>query len=556
MATAAATAAARSLSLRKLCGRYYLNSSRLQVLVTSCTTTTQTNNPFLSAVAATSSRYASTNNQNPNNSSYQESNTTTIMTATIIVDDNRHHDDDKHHDENDFPSQAMLFKQRDENLTPLELQAKMALLQYHQSLQVAQIQRETTEKDDATTSRIQQQSLEHLRTCFESMGFWQDALLAEKLLEPYYNNDDNDNDVRPSSSSSSSSSSSLSSLARCIYRQGKLYMLMSDPLQASVQYQKALELFQMELFSITGSLYHADIGNVLLAKAGLEFQRQQIDKSLQLLQESELHFRCHHHRDQKPPPQQQQQQQEQHQVSNNTNNHDNDKDNHGNGASAVTTAPHPDLVKCLDHQAMMYRLKGDYPTSLAKYQEALQLLQVLIENNNDHNNGMHDTDHTDHTELHDKRQSLQLHIADVLGTMDDVEGALAMYQTILDQDRHRNNNKTDATAADPALEGVILHSMGCLHMQQRKLELAEQELTRAVMLKQRSAGEAHPEVAKSFVALGSVLGVLGKKRQALECFQQALLIERANSEDPDNDPEILQILRNMAILKGEKVAKW
>jgi tetratricopeptide (TPR) repeat protein len=317
--------------------------------------------------------------------------------------------------------------------------------------------------------------------------------MAEKLLEPYCNND-----------------SSTSSLASCIYRQGKLHMLMTDPMQASIQYQRALELLQMEFGN---HHYHADIGNVLLAKAGLEFQRQQIDKALQLLLESELHYR-NHDRPQEP--------------SSNPRKGDIHK-----GA----TTPHPDLVKCLDYQAMMYRLKGDYPTSLEKYQDALQLLI----------NGMTVTD----MDLQEKRQSLQLHIADVLGTMDDIDGALSYYQTILDQDRQQNRTAT----ADPALEGVILHSMGSLYMQQRKLDLAEQHLTRAVELKQRTAGEAHPEVAKSFVALGSVLGVLGKKRKALECFQQALLIERANSDDP-NDPEILLILRNIAVLKGEKVAKW
>ena len=71
----------------------------------------------------------------------------------------------------------------------------------------------------------------------------------------------------------------------------------------------------------------------------------------------------------------------------------------------------------------------------------------------------------------------------------------------------------------------------------------------------RFGGEANPEVAVTANALGSVHGVLGNKRKALECFQQALLIHRMYAED-DNDSEILHILRNISILKGEKVPKW
>jgi tetratricopeptide (TPR) repeat protein len=429
------------------------------------------------------SRYFSTNKSSEINSAINA----TIVTEHVILD-GPIVEVNSPMVEQEFPSQAMILKQRDENLAPQELQLKKALL-HHQSLL------ETRESSDIDTTNSQhEKSLEHLRNCFETLGFWDDALMAEKLLEPYYNND-----------------ARSSSLASCIYRQGKLHMLMTDPMQASIQYQKALELFQMEFGN---DLYHADIGNVLLAKAGLEFHRQQIDKALQLLLESELHFRNHD-----GLPQEQ-------------------SSNHGKGdINSRATAPHPDLVKCLDYQAMMYRLKGEYPTALAKYQEALRLLTNGIDSAG--------------TDLQEKLQSLQLHIADILGTMDDIDGALGYYQTILDQDRQQNGSAT----ADPALEGVILHSMGSLHMQQRKFDLAEQELSRAVELKQRTAGEAHPEVAKSFVALGSVLGVIGKKRKALECFQQALLIERANSDDP-NDPEILLILRNIAVLKGDKVAKW
>eukprot|EP00797_Seminavis_robusta_P022376 Sro356_g125230.1 guanine nucleotide exchange factor (295) ;mRNA; r:8508-9392 len=279
-------------------------------------------------------------------------------------------------------------------------------------------------------------------------------------------------------------------LAACIFRQGKLHMLLEDAVAANAKYQKALDLYRMEH---NEQDYHADMGNVLVAMAGVEFHRQHVDGCLQLLNQSEDHFRYHN----------------------------------STATTTTTQEPHPDLVKCLDNQGMMYRLKQDYQDALEKYQEALQIVVAGKDPEN-------------------KRQALQLHIADVLSSMDEIDGALEYYQTILDEDQ------------DPALEGVVLHAMGVLHAQQRQLELAEQELTRAVELKQSTAGETHPEVAKSLLALGSVLGVSEddqNKRRALECFQQALMIERGHTED-ENDPEILLILRNIAVLKGEKVAKW
>ncbi|CAB9528239.1 guanine nucleotide exchange factor [Seminavis robusta] len=364
----------------------------------------------------------------------------------------------------EFPSQSMILKQRDDDLSPEELDLKLAL-QHHQGL----LQDDTSTPE---TSQDMQDSLLHLRTCLESLEYWDDQLMVEQQLEWY-------------------AQSSLD-LAACIFRQGKLHMLLEDAVAANAKYQKALELYRMEH---SGQEFHADIGNVLVAMAGVEFHRQHVDGCLQLLNQSEDHFRYHH------------------------------------TTTAITTTtqePHPDLVKCLDNQGMMYRLKQDYQDALEKYQEALQIVVA----------GAKDPEN--------KRQALQLHIADVLSSMDEIDGALEYYQTIRDEDQ------------DPALEGVVLHAMGVLHAQQRQLELAEQELTRAVELKQSTAGETHPEVAKSLLALGSVLGVSEddqNKRRALECFQQALMIERGHTED-ENDPEILLILRNIAVLKGEKVAKW
>jgi hypothetical protein len=80
-------------------------------------------------------------------------------------------------------------------------------------------------------------------------------------------------------------------------------------------------------------------------------------------------------------------------------------------------------------------------------------------------------------------------------------------------------------------------------------------LSKALDLKKRFGGETNPDVATTLNALAAVHGVVGNKRAALDCFQQALMIERMHAED-ENDPQILYILRNISVLKGEKVPKW
>ena len=78
-----------------------------------------------------------------------------------------------------------------------------------------------------------------------------------------------------------------------------------------------------------------------------------------------------------------------------------------------------------------------------------------------------------------------------------------------------------------------------------------------MQIKSNFLGESHPEVAKTLTVLGAIHATLQNKAEALECFQQALLIARMHSSDSTGqDPEVMFAMRNIAVLKGENVPKW
>ena len=367
-------------------------------------------------------------------------------------------------------SQSLVLKQHDDDLSADELALKAAF-QHHEAL--------LDNPHAATNSEDRIKSLYSLRDALEQLEYWEDALQVEAELESY--------------------APSALELAACIFRQGKLYVRQQNDLQGHSRYQKALEIFTIEHGDGT---YHADIGNVIVAIAGVHFSQGNIDECLQTLDSAEDHFRKHGTKK---------------------------SDESWFASNTTTTEPHVDLVKCLDNQGMMYRFKEDFYAALDKYEEALEVLG--------------DRDFS-------KRQALQLHIAEMLKCVDDMDAAVLYYQKILQEDRERRGSDEETV-----LDGLVLQNLGMMHSQQRQLELAEQEMTQALEIQKRFLGDHNQEVAATLTALGSVHGVQGHKRQALECFQQALLIERIYAED-DNAPQILHILRNISVLHGQKVPKW
>lgn len=421
------------------------------------------------------------------------------MTATTVDDYDDTTEDTSSHPRAVLSSQALVLKQRDDDLSVDELALKAAIQQHEAVLNAA------TKHNEEDRIRKIVASLQKLRDALEKLEYWEDALEVEVELESY--------------------APSALEMAECIFRQGKLYVRQQNNVQGNAKYQRALEIFTIEHSRNSASnstekdsteldeneeddVYHADIGNVIVAMAGVHFSQGGIDECLNTLDTAEDHFRRHGTR---------------------KSDHKSSWFSLSASSFSTKTEPHIDLVKCLDNQGMMYRFKEDFHAALEKYEEALEVLG--------------DRDDT-------KRLALQMHIAEMLKCIDDIDGAISYYAKILQEDRERRGIDEETI-----LDGVILQNLGTLHSQQRQLELAEQEMTQALEIQKRFLGENNQEVAATLIALGSVHGVQGHKRQALECFQQALLIERIYAED-DNEPQVLHILRNIAVLHGEKVPKW
>lgn len=84
---------------------------------------------------------------------------------------------------------------------------------------------------------------------------------------------------------------------------------------------------------------------------------------------------------------------------------------------------------------------------------------------------------------------------------------------------------------------------------------ALRELESAYVIKKSTLGEVHPDVASSLNALGAVHATLGNDGEALSYFRESLMIARIHADD-DQDPNVMQTLRNISLVHGNKVPKW
>jgi len=259
--------------------------------------------------------------------------------------------------------------------------------------------------------------------------------------------------------------------ADCLYRQGKLFMRMQQVLPGSRLYQQALEVYERH----DGGNVKIAIGNVKISMAGVQYHRQNFENAIKILLQAESYF----------------------------------------------PADHPDLIKCLQHQGLLYRTIEDFGTALNKYERALQLADQL---------GL-------------EIEGLKLDMADMHLAMENFDKALPVYQAVLE------------SCTEQATEAVLLHNIGKILAQQGQHKEAVEKLTRAVNIKRKLGGEFNPEVAKTLNLLGAIESFNGNKRAALECFQESLMILRASADSQD-DPQIFYALRNIAVVKGEKVPKW
>ena len=105
---------------------------------------------------------------------------------------------------------------------------------------------------------------------------------------------------------------------------------------------------------------------------------------------------------------------------------------------------------------------------------------------------------------------------------------------------------------DRGVQGVLLHNIATIHVDKGNYELALQEFHQALQVKQEAGGEFNPEVAKTWNSLGALhAGALNEKRQAIECFQQALVIARVHAEDDKTDPDVLNALQNISVVEQQ-----
>jgi tetratricopeptide (TPR) repeat protein len=177
------------------------------------------------------------------------------------------------------------------------------------------------------------------------------------------------------------------------------------------------------------------------------------------------------------------------------------------------------LVKCLDNQGLIHRLWGEYDTALDKYRQALQ---VVADD--------------------DTRQALNFHVADMLVALEEPDQALDVYQELL----------LETKASNAGMQGVLLHNIATIHVDQGDYELALEEFHQALQIKQETGGEHNPEVATTWNSLGALHAtVFDEKVQALECFKKVLLIARVNAEDPKTDTDVLNAIQNISLIEQQ-----
>jgi tetratricopeptide (TPR) repeat protein len=344
--------------------------------------------------------------------------------------------------------------------------------------------------------------VKHLQTlsrAYEDLEYWSDALETEKRLLDYYRQDKDDH----------------STVAACLYRIGKLSMQEGNLHEARRYCQQSLDEYNRAYSNV----YHADKGNVMISLAGIDYHHDRYDQALEKLHEAEPHFMRH--------------EQSIHGNSDTKATYSSSSINNDSDSSTVDQPGHVNIIKCWQQIGLIYRTVEDYEEALKYYQKALDVVTRWFP--------------TD-----ERKQSIQLDVADMLQALDRPQEALAVYQQIQEEDR---GNRSDSDEETP-LDSVTCHAMGKIHAQLGNTSLAQELLEKAVKIKRALLGESHPEVGRSLSALGAVCAVQDNKSAALTHFQEALVIARMHSPEGENDPEVMLALRNIAVLRGEKVSRF
>jgi tetratricopeptide (TPR) repeat protein len=281
--------------------------------------------------------------------------------------------------------------------------------------------------------------------------------------------------------------------ADCFHRMGSLHLQMQHFDIAKKMYESALAKF----YEIHGSdAFHADMGKLLVGLGGICVHSNNPQDSLPYLAQAEEHYR-----------------------------------NHGVCRTDATPPeyPHEELVTVLANQAVVSRMLGQHQVAIDKYQEIMAWVK----------------------DDEEKRDEVAFQIADCLFSINQLSPALDHLTTLLDNHVKRYPSGTTAH------EGSLRHLIGVIHSKQSRMDEALRELESAYVIKKETLGQVHPEVVSSLNALGAVHATLGNDGEALSYFRESLMIARIHAGDNhDQDPQVMQTLRNISLVHGKQVPKW
>ena len=408
--------------------------------------------------------------------------------------------------------------------------------------------------DNGTTS-AKMAALHDLVAAYEALEDWDKALTIEQVLLQEYED-------------SSQQNNNAQDRAACLYRQGKLYMRQEDWVRASRFLRQALELYNNEAERLSRETanavvvpcdetirLHVNMAHVMISMAGVAFYRDRLMEALDWLHQTEELVR--------PTT--------------------TDETTKAADQRHDPIVRHLVLIKCWQHQGLVYRSMDDYRAAWDKYRCALDWLESIPRSKDATDDQQDEEDEEEEVKFWKEeypqiKQSLQLDLADMLSALDQHTEALDLYQAILQtaeeklqqlQQPDNNDHETENDAALLAsmefqlLRGVLYHNIGKLYAAMASAESKQKDnsksnstnsnnnhslyitraldyLTQSRVLKEQWMGDTHPELAKTLNSLGAVHAIRANDNdngdtvedadhhrvQALKCFQHALLIAR------------------------------
>lgn len=202
--------------------------------------------------------------------------------------------------------------------------------------------------------------------------------------------------------------------ADAYHRMGSLKLQMQHFGEARRYYQLALGTF----YDLHGRhVFHRDMGKMLIGLGGICVHQGDPEEALPFLAQAEMHYA----------------------------NHGMSVDNNDdiNNNKTVLPDPHPEIAVVFNNQALIYRMMGQHQVAIEKYKKMLVYCEKFESDNEE------------------KRDHIQLQIADCLFTVNQLNPALEYFQTLL-QNELRRQGEENSTAQ----EGMLRHHIGVIHSKQ------------------------------------------------------------------------------------------